>query len=197
MNKLPKDMVGKLIDELSPQDFISFCSSNVDPNVTRICHMDEIWARRLRRDFEELVNKFPNIITNPRKVYLKIFTDLSKLAENLSKEVIDKYGESVNRFFSPEFKKFLYIEFYDIALDIVIQIVYDEIYEESEYERFDDWISDSVDEIFSKSYMYDFINKYFPGVPTIDGKPSGYWEDRIQDPAKNFAREIIFFLRKY
>jgi hypothetical protein len=111
--------------------------------------------------------------------------------------VVKAYGSSVYRFFSPEFKKFLYSEFYDIALDILIDVLYEEIYEEREYRRFEDWVSYSVEEIFNRSYIQDFIIKYFPGVPIEDGELSEYWKDHIRKPVKIFVRETIQFLRKY
>ena len=45
MDKLPKDMVIKLAEELSPQDFINFCASNSSSNVSRICDMLELWIK--------------------------------------------------------------------------------------------------------------------------------------------------------
>ena len=199
MNTLPKDMVGKLIDELSPQDFISFCSSNVDPNVTRICHMDEIWVRRLQRDFQLLVIKFPNIIRMPKTVYLKLFTDISKLAETFTKKVLRGYGK-VRKFLSSEFNNFLYTEFYNISLDVLKNALHENAWEnfkDLHYNSFQDYVSDSVEESFRENYVIDFFQEYFPGDSTFDGELNDVWKRHIQNPLKKFVEETIDFLRKY
>jgi hypothetical protein len=43
MNKLPKDLINKLLDEFSPQDFINFCASETSDNIVRIRNMEEVW----------------------------------------------------------------------------------------------------------------------------------------------------------
>ena len=105
MDKLPKDMIGKLVDELSPQDFINFCASNTSENVTRICNMNELWDRRLRKDFPYIMNKFPEFGKEDAKTsYLSLFQRFSKMCETFTEIVLRDYDEA-RKFFSPEFQK--------------------------------------------------------------------------------------------
>ena len=193
MNTLPKDMIGKLIDELSPQEFISFCSSNVDSNVTRICNMDEIWERRLKRDFSKVVERFPNSSKSSKKTYLYLFRSLSEIAEHFTEVVLSRYVK-VRKFLSLEFNKILYTFFYDLSLQSLISGM-----EENEYDELTDWISDKVDDILRDDDVIDFAIDYFPGgaFDQDEGELYPYWRSKIGNPLKKSIKEIIDFLKKY
>ena len=193
MNTLPKDMVGKLIDELSPQDFISFCSSNVDANVTRICNMDEIWERRLKRDFSKVVERFPNSLKSSKKTYLYLFRRLSEMAEHFTEVVLSRYVK-VRKFLSLEFNKILYNFFYDLSLETLITGM-----EENGYDEITDWISFTVDNILRHDDVIDFAIDYFPGggFDQEESELYHYWRSKIGNPLKKSIKEIIDFLKKY
>ena len=113
MDKLPKDMVIKLTEELSPQDFINFCASDTSPNVVRICNMPELWIKRLNKDFPLIVKEFPEVVDSPKKIYLELFLRISKMAETFTETVLKEYGK-MRQFLKPEFKPFLNQQFYQI-----------------------------------------------------------------------------------
>ena len=106
MNKLPKDMINKLIDELSPQDFINFCASETSPNVVRICNIEELWEKRLKKDFSYVLEKFPNFgKANPKPAYIELFSKISKMAETLQKKCYKGFARYDN-FYNPNTRIF-------------------------------------------------------------------------------------------
>ena len=153
--------------------------------------MEEIWVRRLNEDFSELVTRYPNIIRKAKMVYLKIFFDMSQLAEIFTEKVLDRYGK-VRKFLSPKFNKFLYENFYYLLLD-TLDIALE--YKENDYE---DWISESVSEIFQKHYIRNFIVEYFPGDPHNDnGELRKFWRQSFYPPLERFVAETIDFLSNH
>ena len=200
MNTLPKDMVEKLIDELSPQDFISFCSSNVDPNVTRICNMEEIWERRMRRDFQEVLIVYPDVINTPKRVYLSLFTEISKAAEQITEIVLSGYGK-VRKYLSLEFNKFLYNEFFQISLKALIYILkeineLDDALTENNVKIF---VSETIPDILYSDDFIAFMDEYFPNgsFDYYNNQLYNNWESAIKKPLREFLQTIIIFLQKY
>ena len=189
MDKLPKDMIGKLVDELSPQDFINFCAANTSENVTRICNMNELWDRRLRKDFPYIMEKFEGVgEQEPKADYLEIFKRFSKMAETLTEIILRDYDE-LRKFLSPDFKKFLYENFYDLcteAVKRVLKVGYDE-----------ELFSDSVLYVYYNKRFDNFRVKYFPGMKDDEERFTDYWQDVIESPLEDFVKEIINFLKSY
>ena len=68
---LPKDVVEKITKELSPQDFVKFCSNNYT-----VCNSNDIFYRRFMKDFPFLVEHSDNLKTNAKEVYLKLFSSV-------------------------------------------------------------------------------------------------------------------------
>ena len=190
MDKLPKDMIGKLVDELSPQDFINFCAANTSENVTRICNMNELWDRRLRKDFPYIVEKFEGVgEQEPKADYLEIFKRFSKMAETFTDTVLEKYGE-LRKFLSPDFKRFLYGSFYDLCTTSVRNVL------RKDYND-DDWIVDSVLDTYYNGKFSTIKFQYFPGMKHDEERFGEYWQDTIESPLEQFVRETINFLKLF
>ncbi len=190
MDNLPKDMVFKLADELSPQDFISFCSSNTAGNISRVCGMVELWDKRLRKDFPYIMEKFQGVgDQDPKSDYLEIFKRISKMAETFTEIVLADYGE-LRKFFNPEFQKLLYKGFYDLcttAVRDVLKVDYNDA----------DWITDSVsDSTHNENYKAIKAN-YFPGMKGDEQSFQDYWYDKIDPHLEEFLTEMINFLKEY
>ena len=202
MDKLPKDMVIKLTEELSPQDFINFCASNTSSNVVRICDMPELWIKRFNRDFSYIIKEFPKIFDAAKQGYLELFTRISKMAEIFTEIVLKEYGK-MRDFLKPEFPSFLYKQFYKLCVDVLQNVlqksVHDrkEVEEVGEEEEEEEWISESVRDTYYNNTVTLF--DYFPG--TRDNINSRYefqekWEDEIESPLRSFVKEILVFLEE-
>ena len=190
MDKLPKDMIGKLVNELSPQDFINFCASNTSENVTRICNMNELWDRRLRKDFPYIMENFKKFGKEDAKTsYLSLFQRFSKMAETFTEVILNQYND-MRKFFSPEFKKFLYENFYDLCAEAVKRVLKDG-YEDG------DFLPDSVQDVYYNKRFNSFRVNYFPGMKDDEERFTDYWQDVIESPLEEFVKETINFLKLY
>ena len=186
MDKLPKDMVIKLTEELSPQDFINFCASETSSNVIRICNMSELWIKRLNKDFPLIVKEFPKVLHTPKKIYLEVFLRISRMAETFTETVLREYGKMRN-FLTPEFEPFLYQQFYKLCTDAIVDAL--------KRRNKDDWLNESVYDTYNMNV--DNLAEYFPG--TKYGIDSLYefqhkWEEEIEDPLHTFVKKIFTFL---
>lgn len=197
MDKLPKDLINKLIDELSVQDFINFCASNTSPNVKRICDMEEVWIRRLKKDFPKIVNEFPKVVTFPKIVYLEFFSKISKLAEEFVETVLREYGEA-RKFLTPEFRPFLYKIFYDLIIYTITEVLKGDYESKNENEN---WIYESVSNSYFSAKGIKILYKYLPGIRKreVDSLYAyqDKWEEEIGDPLKDFTESILHFLLQY
>ena len=192
MNKLPKDMINKLIDELSPQDFINFCASETSPNVERICHMPELWEKRLKKDFEyiEIIRKFQGVKLDPKLEYINLFSRISKIAETFTEIVLKAYGE-LRKYLKPEFNGILYQMFYQLCNDALKNVLSGDVEDEA-------WISESVSDTYHEKTYQKFIKQYFPGIKSRDCHASEFhdlWQDEIEVPLEGFAEEINNYLK--
>ena len=177
MEKLPKDMINKLIDELSPQDFINFCASNTSNNIIRICNMNEIWLKRMQRDYPFIVAKLEkNRLDNSKEIYLQIFSRIAKFAETFTELVLNEYGQ-VRQFLSSAFKVLLNDHFYKLAVEAIKDVFADEDFGD------DNTIHDMVPDTFFK--FADFQEAYFRNDDL------NHWFDEIVDPLRELVREMV------
>ena len=105
MEKVPKDVIEKITNELSPRDFINFCNS--DTNKT-FCERKDIWDRRLKKDFGFLLSRL-QYTENTRNTYLSLFLKTSKATEKLI-EAVKKY-----------LKNYDYNTLYDLFFNLLIE----------------------------------------------------------------------------
>jgi hypothetical protein len=168
MDKLPKDMINKLVDNLSARDFISFCSSNMSSNLNRICHINELWNKRFKKDFPYIIEKYPGLEDKVSKEdYLEIFRRFSKMAETFTEMVFRGYGR-VGKFLSPDFKNFLYGKFYDLCTSAVRNSL-----AQDNQER------DAVSDTYFSDKFTNFKDRYFPGMKSEDENFDNYWQEAI------------------
>ena len=197
MEKLPKDLIGKLTEDLSSQDFINFCASNTSQNVVRICNMAELWARRLKKDFPAIVSEFPKVIESPKIVYLELFSKISKMAEEFVEFVLREYGET-RKFLTPEFNLFLYNIFYDLIVYTIIKVLRGNYDDKDEYMN---WIYESVSDSYFSDKGTNLLYNYLPGLRerAVDSiyAYQDYWEDVIKSPLEEFVRTVLKFLLQY
>ena len=79
---IPKDVVEKITNELSPTDFVNFCSNNYS-----ICNFNEVYFRRMQKDFPFVIEYYPDINKNAKYIYiLKYFQRFRKQLKNLQKK---------------------------------------------------------------------------------------------------------------
>jgi hypothetical protein len=119
MENLPKDVKEIITKDLTPWEFVQFCTSETDKT---FCSKNDVWVRRMKKDFDFLVPYFSDLSYNAKNRYLEIFHKISKNSERLSKAVLDTYGDfQVN--FRDEFKYSLYINFYNYSINSLKNIL--------------------------------------------------------------------------
>lgn len=199
MDKLSKDLIVKLVDGLSAQDFINFCAGDVSPNVVRICNMEEIWIRRLKKDFPKIVKEFPKVVESAKLVYLELFSRISKTAEEFVGIVLREYGE-VRKFLTPDFKSFLYNIFYDLIVYTITEVLKGD-YERGEEDEHWNWIFESVSDSYFSNKGTKILYKYLPGLRTREvNSLHAYqekWQDEIESPLLEFVIHMTKFLLQY
>ena len=122
------------------------------------------------------------------------------MAEMFTEIVLKEYG-NMRDFLKPEFKPFLYNQFYKLCLDALQNVLRkyhsyqgEEEKEEDEEER----ISESVRNTYYVSM--DTLFEYFPGTKNdIDSRYDFQykWDDEIESPLRSFVEEILEFLKEY
>jgi len=75
MESIPIDIREKIINELSPRNFIITCSSSKS-----YCNND-IWGRRFEREFGFLIRYYPDLQTNAKYRYLDVVKTISIYTE--------------------------------------------------------------------------------------------------------------------
>jgi hypothetical protein len=116
MEKLPKDMIEKLIDDLTPQELINFCTANINSdnlNVKRVCNSNDFWIKRFNKDFTIIVPFINDLSTNAKRRYLEVFSKISKKAEEITNLILKAY-EDFAMYLNTQYKEDLYRHFYNI-----------------------------------------------------------------------------------
>lgn len=182
METLPKDVVEKVVNELSPSELINFCISSASKN---ICKDNAFWSRRFKKDYSFLVPYFSDLSTNAKKRYLETFLSISQEAEKAMKKIIDWYGEEfVKNFLNYHYQDHVYTFFYNYILDGLKHIVNNGNREElNEYYRdgvyhYDAWFDDSFD---SFNYHNAFFKKMLPIML------------RREEDMRQYIRDVIFY----
>ena len=112
MESLPKDVVIEMALNLSPVDLIRFCSASKAQN--RICNSNDFWRRKLDKDYP---GDFAagTILTNPKELYIKRFTYVSRKIEEFMENIIkESFPENFSRFLNTEYRKELYLKLYKL-----------------------------------------------------------------------------------
>jgi hypothetical protein len=192
MEKLPKDMLNTVVNELSPQDFVSFCASKATPNIVRFCKNEEIWKKRLNKDFHLLSGKFEKLQTKSRENYLTLFRNISALAEELTEVNLSHY-EDMQEFLKPEFRSAVYISFYKVLIEIMDNVRNFEKQEDDFYT----YENDFYDVILKTFIKNQLVRKYLPG-PKDETGYTDYWLEEILDPyVYPFVINMLEFLRQF
>ena len=149
--------------------------------------MSDVWNKRLRRDFPYIVKRFPEFgKENAKSRYLELFQRFSKMAETFTEVILNEYGE-LQKFLTPDFKKFLYENFYDLCTSAIRKVLKDNYDEEL--------ISDSILDVFFNSKFSTFKRKYFPGMKDDEERFNEYWQDAITLPLEDFVKELMIYLK--
>ena len=181
---LPKDVIEKITKELSPQDFVKFCSNNYT-----VCNSNDVFYRRFMKDFPFIKNLFDDWNTNSKQRYLEIFQKFSKVAEDMTQIVLNEF-ENISKYMNSEYKqdvyKFLFNmliahandSFADVEIDIDSEFLYDKYYIDSFNENF----------IPMKARDNADNNEYF-------------WTDFLTLNSNNFMKSLSnnkkFFVKRY
>ena len=123
MEAFPKDVQEKILNELSPEDFVRLCGKKGDILSEKICNDNEVWFRRLHKDFGFLsdldyLSKRMNQSTNYKNLYLQVFSEFSKAIENIHDNIIKALGDGFMRFIN---KEYFSTELSKVLRDIVME----------------------------------------------------------------------------
>jgi hypothetical protein len=116
MEKLPKDMVEKLMNDLMPRELINFCTANISSNnlnVKRVCNSNDLWIKRFNKDFAIMVPLINDLSTNAKRRYLEVFSKISKKAEQIINLILEAF-EDFTMYLTERYKEDLYRHFYDL-----------------------------------------------------------------------------------
>jgi hypothetical protein len=174
METLPKDLVNKLTEELSPQDLISFCKSQLHPNVKRVCNSNDFWKQRFFKDFSFLIRYFPNLEINAKQIYIQLFSKISKKAEEIVEIVLDAF-EDFKRFLTKEYKDILYNHFYNSILNSIKELI-----DRSEDNKVDEF--EIVDVAENIGHSFGALSPpYFSDSTRVENELNDFWRYLIGD----------------
>lgn len=124
MENLGKDLSELILlnKDLSPQDFINTCASQVNPSITKLCKQESLWNKRFQVDFPFLVKctqKFSKILENRestsygkakdfKKKYLQVFNLFLNLSREIVEHIGNKFFQDLWNNFTSEYKNSLY-----------------------------------------------------------------------------------------
>ena len=172
---LPKDVVEKITNELSASDFVKFCTNNYS-----ICNLNDVFKRRILRDFPFLKEMFDDWNTNSKIRYLETFTEISQEAERLTEKVINTF-DNVAKYLSPEYRKDVYSYLFKVLTDS-IQVVSDEVFD----------IEIIFEFLIEESYVGDFETKFVPPKSQDDGDHNNYfWSDLFTENVETFLHKFF------
>ena len=183
MEIIPKDVVEKITNELSPQDFINYCRSMK----SSVCKSNEVFFRRMQRDFPFM--NFSSSRNDAKKVYLKIFSEFSEIAEKVTKITLDANGESFSKYLTLEYKKDLYLFYYRAILNTINDLIRTSNRNNKD-EQFE-YFLDNISGFFEK-----FTPKFMVGIDSIYG--GNFLDENIyRQNIKEFIRKIITHTLNY
>lgn len=153
ISNLPKDMINKLTEELSPNELINFCASKSSKNLVEICNSREFWLRRFQKDFGFLLPFYPEIALDPKKDYLLLFSKISQVVEKSTQNVLNLYGDYVKQFLQKEYKNMVYQYFYNLIF-VLLRVFGNH--------REDIFKTDSIFNWINNREIWDNIKKMLP-----------------------------------
>ena len=110
---IPKDVVEKITNELSPGDFVNFCSNNYS-----MCNSNEVYFRRMQKDFPFLIQYYPDINKRAKNIYLEIFSGISRVAEESVNLLLNNLGE-LSKYFQKSFREDIYSFFFNQTVEVL------------------------------------------------------------------------------
>jgi hypothetical protein len=148
----PKDVVDLLSRELSPSDLIKFCGSQMSDQMKTLCNSPDFWLRRFQKDFPFLY-QYIDRSKNIKKMYLQVFSKISKQAEATTKDFLEEFGD-FTKYLNAEYKKDLYNFSYQYVLNVLQHVLK---YKEK---------GSGFDEDFITEYSYELgVRKFFKFFP--------------------------------
>ena len=184
MDKLPKDVVELITNELSPREFFNYCKSETGQ---KFCARKDIWLRRIQKDFGFLLegrNKdriLVNYATDPKESYLELFLKTSRTAEYIKEKVLEHIGEDFQQFLKEDYKDKLYNFLFQYSLKMINSLNMSDI-------------SGKINEnlhYLTGEYVWeneDYL-KYLPQMYSSDVKH--FWNEEIQFVLERYAIEIF------
>ena len=189
MEKVPKDVGEMITNELTPQEFINFCVSNLAPNFRKLCNNPEIWSRRFSKDFGFLVIYFDDLSTNAKQRYLAIFSKISKQVEKVMNLVLGAF-EDFKKYLNDEYKQDLYNSLYNNILKSIQKLLREE-------EITEDILHDMTIDIWISWQNDSLIPPYFSSHGKVDEELSYFWSDLISSANfDDFFIDILEYINK-
>lgn len=159
IEKIPKDVVEKITNELTSQDFVKFCQNDY-----AVCKSNDVFYRRIQKDFPFLLNYFDDLSTNSKQIYLKTFSTFSQTAEYLVAQIMNSYGNFAKQLNS-DYEKNMYLFIFNILIETFEFLLnyYTTLPIRDDLEFFE-----VVSDVFYNSY-YEFKNDYLPAHYKVTG----------------------------
>lgn len=121
METLPKDVRIELAMNLSPPDLINFCATEKKQSL-EICASKDFWRKKLEKDYPEEFLDFYAMgqpIANPKDVYIRRFTEISRRIEEFIPEFLQKFfGNPFVKYLGKDYKKDLYNSIFSLYQEL-------------------------------------------------------------------------------
>ena len=150
-SRLPKDVTEKIVNELTPQEFINFCKNKV-----QICQSNEVFIRRMNKDFKFVIPYLGNNWkANVKQYYLKIFTTISKSSEEFANENRNLLG--ISQYLNSKFDQ----DLYDYIFPKIVKFFKNFLKERSDPDHNIDYSFSVLAALFGEKYS-DYSYEYLP-----------------------------------
>jgi hypothetical protein len=186
METLSKDLLEKITNDLSIQDFLNFCEVN-----KKFCNREDIFIRRFKRDFGEKTYKYLSEENKERikETYLKFVEITSKTAEEIADEIMSEYGQWA-KFLSAEYKNTVRNTFFEIFYQALEKLFEDleETGDIEDTEHLEAIISDFIGDYIYKNKIMPKWESLFPPYELEDEYK---WSDLVRNYLEKYMNQIF------
>lgn len=186
MDKLPPDILRKIVMNFRPYDLLEFCLVSSTMNKS-VCNSHDFWVEKLRVDFPlviEFLTRNNLRLNDPKNTYYRYYLKLTLGIENIVNTYVDKISnrDNSNESFVTDSKNFintfpgninkLLLDAYLDLIELVYILQTDNNYEYNNYKYNDYRYRKYIDNIFDfyddllvlnpiiLDYIYTIIEKY-------------------------------------
>ena len=122
MKTLPKDLIEKILNNVSAEDFLSYCETD-----RHFSNDSQIWMRRFKKDFGNCYDYLFDIDkindrSDWKKLYKQFFYKSDLCVKKNIQNILELYGD-VAKYLSVEYIKLLYDTFFKLTLDCLLCVL--------------------------------------------------------------------------